>query len=111
LTVNGEHRFITGVPGNFLNVLVVIPKRHCKAIHLDAQSLLEQLLGADHFVLHPLLVLLTGQFRPGSLPSGSGQHDRMPFPQVLMRCGMRLDVHSIVAHVCKLFPRDCFTAA
>ena len=35
LAVDGKHRFVTGISGNFFDVFVVIPKRHRKAIHLD----------------------------------------------------------------------------
>jgi hypothetical protein len=35
----------------------------------------------------------------------------MPFAQVLVRRGMRLNIHAIVAHISKLFPGDCFAAA
>src|SRR4029077_5784165 len=97
LTVNRKHRLVTGLSGNFFNVLVIIPERYSKAIHFDAQPLLEQLLGADHFVLYPLLIWRPSYFRPGSFPAGTSQHDHMPFAQVLMRRRMRLNVHAVVA--------------
>ena len=92
-------------------MLVVIAKRHGKTIYFDAESLLEQLLAADHFVLHPLLILRSGEFRPRFLPAGAGERDRMPFAQVLMRRGVRLDVDAVVAHVRELFPCDRSSSA
>src|SRR4030095_10500386 len=111
LAVNGKHRLVTGISGNLFNVLVVIPKRHAKEIHLDAQALLKQLLGSDYFILHPLFILWSDQFRPRPFSAGISYHYSMALAQVLMRRGMRLNVHSIVAHVGKLFPSDCLAAA
>src|SRR5204862_81622 len=109
-TINSKHRLVTGISRYFLDVLLVIPKGHSKAVHLDAKSLFEQLLRPDHFVLHPLLVLGAGYFRSSPLSAGNECYG-MSLAQVLMRRGMGLDVHAVIAHVCELFPCDCFAAA
>ena len=92
-------------------MLVIIAEGHGETIHFDAEPLLEQFLAADDFVMDPLLVCGPGQFCPGPLPPGGSQHYVMPFAQVLMRRGMRLNIDSVVAHVGKLFPGDRFSAA
>src|SRR5216117_3024619 len=73
---------------------------------VGCKQLLEQRLAAYDFVLHPLLILSSGEFRSRFLPAGAGERDRMPFAQVLMRRGVRLDVDAVVAHVRELFPCD-----
>ena len=92
-------------------MLVVISERHSKTVHLDAESLLEQFLGADHFALHPLFILGPGQFRSGPFTAWARQHYVVPFTQVLMRGGVRLNIDAVVAHVGELFPGDRFPAA
>src|SRR5437016_7656603 len=87
-------------------MLVIISKRHSETIHFDAESLLKQFLGADHFVSYPLLVLGSGEFRPRFLPARAGERDGMPFAQVLVGRGVRLDVDAVVTHVRELFPCD-----
>src|SRR4029453_13707408 len=111
LAVNGKHRFVTGVSRNFFHVLVVISERHGKTVHFDAESLLQQLLGADYFILHPLLVLGPGEFGPRFLSARAGERDGMPFAQVLMRRGVRLDIHPVIAHIGELFPCDRSSSA
>src|SRR4029077_1300979 len=110
LAINSEHRLVTGVSRNFFYVLVVIPKRHGKAIHFDPEPLFEQLLGADYFVLHPLLVLRASEFRPSSLPASAGEHNAMPFAQVLVSRGVCLNIDAVIPHIRELFPRNGFAA-
>jgi hypothetical protein len=98
LTVNGKHRFVTGISRKFFDVLVIIAEGNGETIHFDPEALLEQFLGADNFISDPLLVSGPGQFCPGPLPTGS-QHYIMSFAQVLMRRGVRLDIDSVVTHV------------
>src|SRR6266481_4668398 len=71
LAVNGKHRFVTGISRKFLHVLVVIPERHCKTIHLDPESLLEQLLATDDFVLAPFFIVSPSEFFLLRFPPGS----------------------------------------
>src|SRR5438552_13874502 len=61
--------------------------------------------------MDPLLVLRPGQFLSRPLPAGGSQHDVMPLAQVLMRCGVRLDIDPVVTHVGELFPGDRLPAA
>ena len=70
LAVHRKHRFVTGISRKFLHMLVVISERHRKAIHLDAEPLLEQFLGTDDFVLDPFFIVGPGQFVPVSLAAG-----------------------------------------
>src|SRR5437867_11528416 len=92
-------------------MVVVISERHGKTVHFDAESLLEQLFGADHFALHPLLVLGPGQFRSGPLTAWARQHYVVPFAQGLMRGGVRRNIDAVVAHVGALFPRNCLSTS
>src|SRR5438552_6698036 len=92
-------------------MLVVSAKRNGKAVDFYAEPLFEQLLAADDFILDPLLVLCTGQFLFGPFPAGFHHHDGMAFAQILMGCGMRFDVDSVVAHVCEHFPSDRLSTA
>ena len=57
LTVNGKHRFVTGISRKFFHMLVVISERHRKAIHLNAEPLFEQFLATDDFVLDPFFIV------------------------------------------------------
>ena len=52
-------------------MVVVISERHRKAIHLDAEPLLEQFLGTDDFVLDPFFVVGPGQLFSASFAAWS----------------------------------------
>src|SRR5438094_9437642 len=99
LTVNGKHRFVTGISGKFFDMLVIIAEGNGETIHFDPEPLLEQFLRADNFISDPLLVFGPGQFCPGPLPAGGSQHYIMSLAQVLVRRSMRFDIDSVVTHV------------
>src|SRR5262249_53926493 len=93
-----------------LNVLVVISERHRKAIHLDAETLFEELLGTDDLVLNPFFIIGPGELLFASF-AVLNDHYRVPFAQILVRRRMRLNIDAVVAHIRELFPRDCFSSA
>src|SRR6266404_153439 len=111
LTINREHRFVTGSARDFFDVLVVIAKRNREAIYFDREPLLEQLFAADDFVLQPLLIFGASQFLLGPFTVRFHYHDGVTLAQILVCRGVRFDVDPVVAHVAQHLPGNGLTTA